>query len=112
MNTTARVIRTKTESQKIDCAGVEAGAKMLVGLAMLSNLLGQKGKRTEKITGGLSTSKRDEGMISRPREPPEFDVIVPQLGGPSLPSLPASGSPARSGGCRIVRSRPESTSHP
>src|SRR6266568_8964874 len=107
MNTTATVIRTNTESPKIDCAGVEAGAKMLVGLAMLSNLLGQKGKRTEKITGGLSTSKRDEGMISRPREPPEFDVIVPPLGALAFPRCRRPVRRQEVADAGIARARPE-----
>src|SRR5213080_1963824 len=33
MNIAATVVRTNTDSPKIDCAGVEAGAKILVGLA-------------------------------------------------------------------------------
>src|SRR5882724_11573898 len=33
MNIAATVVKTNNDSMKIDCAGVEAGAKMLVGLA-------------------------------------------------------------------------------
>src|SRR6267378_785334 len=33
MNIVTTVVRTNTDSPKIDCAGVEAGAKILVGLA-------------------------------------------------------------------------------
>src|SRR6202023_3279093 len=33
MNMAATVVRTNTDSPKIDCAGVEDGAKILVGLA-------------------------------------------------------------------------------
>src|SRR6266478_962437 len=33
MNTIATVVRTNIDSPKIDCAGVDTGAKMLVGFA-------------------------------------------------------------------------------
>jgi hypothetical protein len=77
MNTTATVIRTNTESPKIDCAGVEAGVKMPVGLAMRGNLLGQKGKRTEKIQRWLYWWNDVAAIVRRQRDPPQFDVIVP-----------------------------------
>src|SRR5712692_9835645 len=73
MNIAATVVRTNTDSPKIDCAGVEAGSKILVGLAECPEASASRDQGAQRTSVPLSNLMREPLMRS---EPPDSSSVV------------------------------------